>query len=68
MSWPVTGPRRPRPGPEKAAFDAWHSAGGPAAAMAILAAARVKPRDQAEFLRNVIRVPDHQIPGYLITR
>lgn len=68
MSWPAISPRRPRPGTEKAAYDAWHSSAGPAAAMAILAAARVRPRDQAEFLRNVIRVPETQISRYLITR
>jgi hypothetical protein len=60
-------PRRPRPGQEKAAYDAWYSA-GPAAAMAILAAAGTRPRDQAEFLRNVIRLPETDVSRYLTIR
>jgi hypothetical protein len=66
MSWPVLNPRGPRPGTEKAAYDAWRSRAGPAAAMAILAAARYRPRDQAEFLRNVINLPEPDICRYLI--
>jgi hypothetical protein len=56
--------RRPRPGPEKAAFDAWHR-DGPAVAMRNLMAAGINPRDQADFLRTVIGLPDAHIPDYL---
>jgi hypothetical protein len=57
--------RRPRPGPEKAAFDAWHL-GGPAVAMGVLVGAGTGPRDQADFLRTVIGLADAEIPGYLV--
>lgn len=62
---PRPAPRRPRPGPEKAAFDAWNR-GEPAAAMRILAGARVHPRDQADFLSTVIGLADAEIPDYLM--
>ena len=59
-------PRRPRPGAEKAAFDAWQAgAAGRGAALRILHAAGVRPRDQADFLRHVIGLPDADIAEYL---
>jgi hypothetical protein len=58
--------RRPRPGAEKAAFDAWQAgATGRGAALRILQAARVRPRDQADFLRHVIGLPDADIAEHL---
>ncbi len=61
--------RRPRPGAEKAAFDAWHAgAGGQGAALRILEAARVRPRDRADFLRHVIGLQDADIAEHLTSR
>lgn len=57
-------PRRPRPGLERAAFDAWYR-DGPGVALRILAGAGIRLRDRAEFLRNVIGVPEADIAGYL---
>ncbi len=59
--------RRPRPGPERSAFDAWYL-DGPGVAMRILEGARVKPRDLADFLRSVIGLPDADIADYLTSR
>ncbi len=59
--------RRPRPGPEKSAFDAWQL-DGPSVALAILEGARVPPRDRADFLRHVIGLPDDAIAEYLTSR
>jgi hypothetical protein len=67
MTAPRLPRRRPRPGPEKAAFDAWHQDGS-AAGMPILVAAGICPRDQADFLRTVIGLAEDEIPGYLQIR
>jgi hypothetical protein len=56
--------RDPRPGPEKAAFDAWYRDGA-GEALRILARAGINLRDRAEFLRNVIGVPEAHIASCL---
>jgi hypothetical protein len=60
--------RRPRPGAEKLAADAWCLADRPDVAMRLLDAAGIRPREQAEFLRAVIGLPEAQIPDYLAIR